>query len=649
MDELLSQFLSEGPDLVQQGAEALLALERRPDDRAMIDDAFRAIHTLKGSVGLFDLPDMAMVLHAAEDVLGAVREGRRAIDPAAIDDLLAALSHTERSLAALETSGAPPPDEADLAERLTARLRGEARAPAAVAVQRKETDGALAPPWAEALQRNLPPTAPSGALVALRYVPDPDCFFRGDDPMAILAAAPDLIHLQLGLAPAADEATAFDPFTCRLILEAVFSADLEAVKAAFRFAPDQVAFAIIQAASPLEPVEARREASARTLRIDAERLEDLARLVDELVTAKTSLAALAAQAAAGASGQAVADGLAVQAGAIDRLVGQAYGRVMALRTIPIGPLLRRFPRLVREMAASLDKSVELVVDDGGVEADKGIVEGLFEPLTHLLRNAVDHGVESTEVRRAQGKPAKAVITLTARGAGGRLNIRLDDDGRGLDPAAIRARAAERGLADAATLQALDDKATVDLIFLPGFSTATTVTALSGRGVGMDAVRTAVHRLGGRITLSSTLGAGTRIDLTLPLSVTLTKVMVVESAGERYGVPMDRIAETLRVPAARIAAIRAGHAFDWRDRTVPLMSLSSLVGGPTSLGDGDLRVLVIQAGAAFIGLAIDAVDDRLDLAVRPLDGLLAGMPGVTGAAMLGDGRVLMVLDPEGLAP
>ncbi|MBV9510395.1 MAG: chemotaxis protein CheA [Caulobacteraceae bacterium] len=648
MDELLAQFLNEGPELAQAGAEALLALERRPGERALVDDAFRAVHTLKGSVGLFDLPDMAAVLHAAEDVLGAMREGRRAVDSTAIDALLAALDHSERSLAALAATGAALPAETDAARRLVERLRGEH------ALEEPSTTPAPAqietPAWAEALKQRLPTTSPPGPLAALRYVPDPDCFFRGEDPLALIAAAPGLVHLQFALQPAADETAAFDPFACRLVLEAACTADLTAVKAAFRLAPNQVAFATIGAGTA---TAGRERASGRALRVDGERLDALAALVDELVAAKTGLSAIAAQATdqAGASEAArrLAERLAAQAGAIDRLVAQAHQRVQTLRMIPLASLLRRFPRLAREMAAGLGKMADLSIDDGGVEADRTVVEGLFEPLTHLLRNAVDHGVEDPGARRALGKPERGSITLTARTQGGQMVIRIEDDGRGIDPDALRARAAERGLADAETLAAMDDAAAAELVFLPGFSTAGAVTALSGRGVGMDAVRAAVRKLGGRVSLNSRRGGGTLVELFLPLSVSLTRVMIVESAGERYGVPMDKVAETVRLAAARISPIRAGHAFDWRGRTVPLAPLSALVGGPESLGPGDQRVLVAPAAGGFVGLAVDGVSDRLDLAVRPLDGLLAGVPGLTGAAVLQNGEVLMVLDPEALAP
>lgn len=646
MDELLAQFLIEGPDLVNLGADALLALERQPDNRAGIDEAFRAVHTLKGSVGLFDLPAMARVLHAAEDVLAAVRDDERAVDPMVIRRLMAVLDQTQTWLEALETSGVLPGDATDRAERLLAQLTQDPLAPDD---RPTRLEHAL-PDWAVTLGRELPPETAAAGWVALRYEPHAGCYFNGDDPLAVVAQTPGLLHLKLSLRSDPPADGPYDPFTCDLLIDAAFAAPLVEVKAAYRFVMDQVRVAEFGPSAvddPGAPAERTPEAAGRTLHVDPRRVEALAALVDELVTAKTGLAAVVAMARSGAQPRELADALAAQHGAIDRLVGQAHQRVMALRMAPVRPFLRRFPRVVREMAESLGKDVELAIEGDGVEADRGVVEGLFEPLTHLLRNAVDHGVESPEERRQAGKRPRAVITLSALERSGQLRLTVRDDGRGVDPERIRAVAARRGLIDADRLQAMEDAAVIDLIFLPGFSTAGAVTALSGRGVGMDAIRSAVHRLGGKISVATDPGAGTTVELRLPLTVSLTKVMVVSHADERYGVPMNDVLETLRLRPEQVVAIRAGHAFNWRDQTVPLVPLSSLTGGAPALTDGDQRVLVVRSGAQAVGLAIDAIEDRLDVAMRPLDGLLAGVPGLAGTTVLGDGQVLMILDPEAL--
>ncbi len=645
MDELLTQFLIEGPELAQEGAEALLELERAPGERAPLDQAFRAVHTLKGSVGLFDLPAMALMLHAAEDVLSAVREGQRGVDRTMIGRLLSVLDQSQAWLEVMAAQGAAIlPDAAQaLAQQLAIEL-SQAGPPAAAPVEAARP----APDWVLALVATLPEDLRAIPLTAIRYEPQPGCYFSGDDPLAILAKAPGLAALTLSRRTGSQDGP-YDPFTCDLVIQAASRAPLAEVKAAFRFVPDQVQLhGLAPEAKAGEALQERPgEAAGRSLRVDAGRIEALAALVDELIAAKNGLAGLLAQAKAGAQTRDLTESLAAHYGLIDRLTGQAHQRVTALRVAPVRALLRRFPRVVRDMAESLGKDVELVIEGDGVEADRGIVEGLFEPLTHLLRNAVDHGIESAGERLRAGKPARSTIVLDVREQGGRLRLTVRDDGRGIDLAAVRTTAARRGLIDAAALAAMDDAAALDLIFVPGFSTARVVTALSGRGVGMDAIRAAVRRLGGRISMATQPGAGTTAQLVLPLAVSLTQVMLVSHGGERYGVPMSGVLETVRLRPGQAVPIRAGHAFNWRDQAVPLLALSAVTGAAPMPPEGDQRVLVVRAGGQPVGLAIDAVEDRLEVAMRPMDGLLASLRGLAGAAVLGDGQVLMILDPEAL--
>lgn len=623
MDELLTQFLIEGPELVQQGSDALFALERTPGDRASLDTAFRALHTLKGSAGLFDMPPLENALHAAEDALGAVREGRRQLTQALLNALLATLTQTERWLAALQDSEELPADAAQVCAALIDTLAEAA-----------DGDGQT-----------------KQALTAILYRPDPQCYFRGDDPIKLMRGVPKLIELGIALQPQEESGAPYDPFTCTLVLNAVSAASPGELRAVFRFVLDQVELTPIdsgEAATETAETALAADPSLRTLRIDVTKLASLAGLIDELVAAKNGLAGLVGSAREGAADSALAAGLAAQYSLLDRLVGRVHQSVTGLRMVPVTPFLRRFPRLVREIAAPLGREVEVTVEDSAVEVDKDVIERLFEPLTHLLRNAVDHGIEPADERLAAGKPARAAITLSAETQAGRLRLRLSDDGRGIDPAQIRTVAERRGLLAAEQLAALSDQQAIELIFLPGFSTAQSVSALSGRGVGMDAVQAAVHRLGGRVALSSRIGHGTTIDMILPLSVTLTKVIVVSDGEQQYGLPMDRVLETLRVPAARMMPIRAGQAFNWRDRTVPLLALSALTGASApSVRDGDRKVLVIRAQGQPVGLAIDGIVGRLDVAMRPTDGLLAAMPGLAGTTMLGSGQVLLILDPEAL--
>ena len=366
MDELLEQFLIEGAELVQQASDLLLALERRPADPELIDGAFRAIHTLKGSAGLFDYAPMSLVLHAAEDLLGAVRAGRRAIDRAGTDGLVAAVAQTERWLAAISRTGALPPDAPATADRLASRLR--AGLPASAEAP-PPASRAAAPDWLPALLAARPADAPA-ALVAACYRPSSDCFFRGDDPVAIARGTPGIVAFRVGLAePFAGDAP-YDPFRCNLVISLLSSAPPDQVRAAFRLVADQVEIvqAAVPAAGPEAGGEAAGEAGARTLRVDAARIDALVEIVDELVAAKNGLADISAQLAAGLDGAAAGEALAARRAALDRLVARLHRTVMGTRLVPVSPLFRRYPRLVREMAAASGKEVELVVD-GGVDED----------------------------------------------------------------------------------------------------------------------------------------------------------------------------------------------------------------------------------------------------------------------------------------
>jgi two-component system chemotaxis sensor kinase CheA len=283
----------------------------------------------------------------------------------------------------------------------------------------------------------------------------------------------------------------------------------------------------------------------------------------------------------------------------------------------------------------------------GVEADKSVVEGLFEPLLHVLRNAIAHGVEPETTRLEAGKPARTKIVLRARRDGDRVLVEVEDDGRGIDPASIRRAAEARGVASGDEIERMSDAETLELIFAPGFSTAAEVTDLSGRGVGMDAVRSAVERLGGEVGVQSLPGRGTTIRFSLPLTIVMTKVMSVRVGGELYGIPIDGILETAIVPTSRILPVRDAEAFVLRDRTLPLVRLADLLEIPrTADRASGAKVLVMAVGDEPVGIAVDGFAERMDVLMRPMTGILAGMPGVMGTTLLGDGSVLMILDiPE----
>lgn len=661
MDNLLQHFIVEARELIQQAADDLLALERDPNATVHMDSAFRAVHTLKGSVGLFDFAPMGFALHAAEDLLAAIRVGQGHIDSDLIDSLLDCIGQTERWVIAIEQTGLLPLDAAEEGYRLARLLRSQLDdGPASAAPAIPEADLG----WIERLMSQSHVPAPLRAkgkpLVAVQYTPRPDCFFAGDDPVAILRSVPDLMAVRVSSRDPWPPATEFDPFACNLRIEALSAAGLDAVKAAFRFIPDQVTIHAIAHASekPAHPAEAGHDAAghavstaggarARMIRVDAARIDRLADLVGEMVVAKNALAHLAGQAGDGLGGKELARGLLASRAAIERLVAEMHGAVMDVRMLPMRDIFRRFPRAVRDLAGQLGRVIDFSMEGEDIEADKAVVEGLSEPLLHVLRNAIGHGAEPEHVRLEAGKTSRTKIVLRARRNGDRVVVEVEDDGRGIDPAAIRWAARERGVSSADDLERMSDDEVVELIFAPGFSTASEVTDLAGRGVGMDAVRSAVERLGGQSSVRSSQGRGTTIRLSLPLTIVMTRVITVRVGCELYGIPLDAVVETAFVPAARILPVRDAEAFVLRDRTLPMVRLADLLDVPRPAGlRSGVKVMVMAVGDELVGLAVDGFAERLDVLMRPMTGILAGAPGVMGTTLLGDGSVLMILDiPE----
>jgi two-component system chemotaxis sensor kinase CheA len=383
------------------------------------------------------------------------------------------------------------------------------------------------------------------------------------------------------------------------------------------------------------------EALARTFRVDAEQVDALVRLAGELAVANNAIGHVVRLARSG--DPSLPDLLKERHESLERLVGELRRSVLGMRVRPLRAVLQRFPRLVREMSANLGKSVRLVVEGDETEADKTIVEMLFEPLLHIVRNAIDHAVESAGERAAAGKPATANLLIKAERRGDRVLIAVSDDGSGIDLSRVRKVAVTRGFITEDQALAMTEADTLDLIFAPGFSTAAKVTEISGRGVGMDAVRRAVERVGGHVSIASVLGRGTDVRLSLPFSVMMTHVMTVEAGGQMFGLPLEAILETIRVPLAALSKVGAAPVVVLRDRTLPVVDLATALGIEPSADDDGATLVVAAASGECGAFRVDRIVERLDLILKPLEGLLAGTPGIMGTTVLGDGRVLLVLD------
>jgi two-component system chemotaxis sensor kinase CheA len=604
VNEFLEQFLIESRELIAQATDDLLVIEHNPEDADRLDSAFRAFHTLKGAAGIVDFDAMATATHAAEDVLSAVRATSRPMTPELIDHCLACLDQITRWLAELEATETLPETADAEAAQIVARL------------------------------------SPAIVKDNLQSASKLDQANRGQTALAAYAAAILRDQFELISSPR-DDGYAGRAASARRVTQNVLSCfDLGAEA---RVGPDMPP--ADRAGS--EGNDQKNIPASRPMRVEMARIEALVKLSSELIVVKNTFGHIVNHIRSSGSQQGHSADLAKLYAQLDRLTGDILRSVLAARVLPLRHVFQRFPRLVREIAADLNKPVRLVTEGDATEADKVIVEALFEPVLHVLRNAVDHGIERTAQRAAAGKSNPAIIRLSAARQGDEVVIEITDDGRGIDRAAIRTAAVERGLASAEALTEMPDAELLDLIFAPGFSTAGTVTSLSGRGVGMDAVRNAIGRLGGRVAIDSTPGIGTSIRFHLPFSVMLTRVLAVEAGGQVFGVPFEAVVETLQIQRADVVTLGAAQAILWRGRTLPLIALAGTPSATDTASTVPVQAVIVECGSECGAIQVDRFGSQLDLMLKPLDGILAGMQGIAGTALLGDGQVLIVLELQEL--
>jgi two-component system, chemotaxis family, sensor kinase CheA len=439
------------------------------------------------------------------------------------------------------------------------------------------------------------------------------------------------------------------------------AAPLRAWLGAYLEGAEPVALAQDEAATEIATETATEAASAfgrrsedaqvgQVLKVDQVKIDLLMNLIGEMVVAKNSLPYLANRAESQYGVRELAREIKSQYSVINRIAEEMQDAIMQVRMMPVSFVFQRFPRLVRDISRKLGKEVELLLEGEETEADKNIIEALADPLIHIVRNSLDHGLELPEQREACGKPRTGKLIIRANQESDRVLIEIIDDGRGIDPVIIKRKAYEKGLIDEAMLERITDQEAVNLVFAAGFSTAETVSDLSGRGVGMDVVRNAIDKVGGTATLTSIVGRGTTLRLSLPLSMAVTNVVIIESDGQVFGVPMDMVVETVRLPREQIRLIKQHQTTVLRNRIVPLKALNDLLCLPTAPianPDDELAVLVVRVGGEQVGLLVDDFREVVDVILKPMTGELSKLSGYAGTALLGDGSVLMILNPKEL--
>jgi two-component system chemotaxis sensor kinase CheA len=586
MEDLLPDFLTETLESLEKLDTELVQLERQPDDKATLSSIFRNVHTIKGTCGFLGLSRLEKVAHAAESVLDRHRDGAMAVTPASITLILRALDSIRAIVDGISQTGKEPEgDDAPLIADLIAAAEGKAATtPAPVATSEPD-------PFADA--------DPSG---------DPDVDTEPDAHGPPPAATPPVVS-----SPARQPEAA--------------------------------------SARPAEPV-------AQTIRVNVDVLEGLMTLVSELVLTRNQILQLARTQDNNA--------FAAPLQRLSHITSDLQEGVMKTRMQPIGNAWNNLPRLVRDLARELNKNIELVMLGADTELDRQVLELIKDPLTHMVRNSADHGLENPADRRAAGKPEQGRIRLNAFHEGGHIIIEVGDDGRGLAVDRIRKKIITNGLATEADLAGMADQQIQSFIFRAGFSTAAAITSVSGRGVGMDVVKTNIERIGGTVDVTSKEGSGTLFTVKIPLTLAIVSALIVEVSSERYAIPQISVVELVRAQAAGpgtpdgqrtsdtvIEQINDTPVLRLRDHLLPLIELSELLklrsaNGPLGAAADSLYIVVVQVGGSRFGLIVDRVFDTEEIVVKPVAPILRHITLFSGNTILGDGSVIMILDPNGIA-
>jgi two-component system, chemotaxis family, sensor kinase CheA len=597
MGELLHDFLTEATELLSEVDNKLVELEKRPQDRALLDEVFRGFHTIKGGAGFLAATELVALCHVTENLFDMLRNGERTLSPELMDRIMLATAAVRDMFGELAQSTQPKPADPNLLAALKAAISGE---PAAAAPPPVKTEAAGGP-------KSLPAHGKTG----------------GEPDWQKLYSA--LLELNVPLVTAAAPAAA--------------AAESPQARSFGRRASDEYAFGAAASGRRNSDPGARET----TIRVDTDRLDKVLNLSGEIGLTKNRLNCLRAELLGGQPGPACLQALDEAVSQLDLLVGDLQSSVMKTRMQPIGRLFQKYPRLARDLSRSLGKQIELEITGEETELDKTMIEELNDPLVHLVRNAVDHGVEDPAERTAHGKNPLSVVRLSAQQTGDHIVIEISDDGRGMRPEVLRRKAVEKGLLDADAASALDDRQALHLIFLPGFSTKDQISSVSGRGVGMDVVKTNIQKLNGRIAVTSVPGEGTTISISLPLTLAILPVLVVKLAEQAFGVPLGMVREILTIDPAALQSV-AGHAtLIVRDEVLPVQLLSSLLGWPQS--EVPAYGVLMQCGTSNLVLAVDGFVGRDDVVIKPLENVRP--KGVAGATLSGDGSIVLVLDMEEL--
>ncbi|WP_276249500.1 chemotaxis protein CheA [Haloarcula rara] len=653
-DQYLDAFIRESEEAITELNNSLLDLESDPADEAAMDSIFRTAHTLKGNFGAMGFDDAANLAHAMEDLLDAMRQGEMEVNPDVMDLIFAGVDQIEVIVNEIEAEGESTTNSDELVAQLRTVLEEGADAAggdgSAAAAESADDDGG---PAADDIDPDIDPDEADGRVVHVAVdVGDSDML--GVDSMLALEAVEDVFDILAFEPDRADIEDGEFEDTFDLYLDAsdaaTVDAELDAVGKVERFTATDVTDSLSAASPDTDGVAAAGTGDAggtadsggedehsvdeiKSVRVDVDQLDDLHGLVEQLVTSRIKLRRSVETEDLDSAGETLNE--------LDKITANLQNTVMDMRLIPLKKVVGKFPRLVRDLARELDKDIDFEIEGEDIELDRTILTEISDPLMHILRNSVDHGIESPAEREAAGKEPTGHITLRASRERDHVIIEVEDDGAGLDVEGIKNKAIEKGVRSPEELEAMDDSAIYDLIFHPGFSTADEVTDTSGRGVGMDVVHDTVTQLDGSVNVDSTPGEGTTVALRLPVTMAIVKVLFVEVGDEEYGVPIKNVDEI--TATSSVKQVNGTEVIKHNDDIYPVIHLDDTFDVPGETANGDGMLVRIRESERQVALHCDSVNSQEEVVVKPLEGILSGTPGLSGTAVLGDGNIVHILD------
>lgn len=676
-DDILQDFLIEAGEILEQLGEQLVELEQRAEDRDLLNAVFRGFHTIKGGASFLNLTALVDVCHRAEDVFNLLRQGERKVDANLMDVVLRVLDVLNVMFNDLRNGEEPTAADPELLEQLEILSRKD-ESPVAASTPAAQQPAAAAPPSSAEATGDITDQEFESLLDAL----EKDAVAAGESgasPESSGAASDEIADAEFeslldqlhgvgkhGGVPAVAAAPASDT-----ISEDEFEALLDQLHGqgkppggAPAAAPPPKAVTAPKPEPKPEPKPAPTPArkaeragtadgqagstagaaaaqSDTTVRVDTRRLDEIMNLVGELVLVRNRLATL--------KSSVNDEQMAKAVGNLTVVTSDLQASVMKTRMQPIKKVFGRFPRVVRDLARSLNKEVNLVLQGEETDLDKNLVEALADPLVHLVRNAVDHGIEAPEERVKAGKPRTGTVTLSAEQAGDHILLAIEDDGAGMDPEVLRRKVVEKGLMDADAAARLDEHECYNLIFLPGLSTKKEISDVSGRGVGMDVVKTRIAQLNGKIDIFSQRGKGTRIAIKVPLTLAILPTLMVMLGNQTFALPLASVSEILHLDLGKAKVVDGQRVVMVREKPLPIFYLRQwLVRDAREVPTGGLaHVVVVYFANQRVGFVVDQLIGQEEVVIKPLGALLHGLPGLAGATITGDGRIALILDVPSL--